>query len=149
MRSIIPRFVEILLVGASFSCIYAKDFSTTVVDGLGRPVEGVLVDVHWLRKDSDGEVRKVELFKVLSDPKGIAKGSFDEKTIAAGEEPWIEISKDGYDGYSSDNLSANMLSKGNSILAIFRRLQTCLLTKWLRNYENSSPVISREEISTD
>jgi hypothetical protein len=114
-----------------------KDFSVTVVDGLGRPVEGVLVDVHWLRKDPDREVRKADLLKVTSDAHGIAKGTYDEKTIPVGEEPWVEISKDGYEKYTSSKLSTEYVIKRTFAIDDLSRiasLPTDRMTSELREF---------------
>ena len=94
----------VIVFGLIPAQLSGKGFSTRIVDGLGRAIPGVVVDVHWLRKDADGEVRKAELVKLTSNDKGVAKGSFDGKTIPAGEDVWVELSKDGYSGYSTDNL---------------------------------------------
>jgi len=94
----------VLVLGPTPPQLSGRGFSIRIVDGLGRAIPGVVVDVHWLRKDADGEVRKAELVKLTSNDKGVAKGSFDGKTIPAGEDVWVELSKDGYSGYSTDNL---------------------------------------------
>src|SRR5213596_1363223 len=76
--------------------VLAKDFSTKVVDELGRPVAGATVNLHWLRKNADGKVDAVELANAITDIHGKARGSFPKKALPKGEGLWLELSKAGY-----------------------------------------------------
>ena len=101
----------VLLLFLSVSPLLGKDFNVRVVDGLGRPVPDVVVDVHWLKKEKDGAVQKAELATVKTNQKGIAAGTYDEKAIPADESTWVELSKMGYSGYTSDRLENEFVLK--------------------------------------
>jgi len=81
----------------------ASEFAARIVDGLGRPVAGAAVHVHWLKSESD-DVREVTLLELVSDAQGRVKGTYDEKSVPPDESIWIEMSKDGYSGFSTTDL---------------------------------------------
>jgi hypothetical protein len=103
--------IRVLFFLFCVSPLVGKDFSIRIVDGLGRPVPDVVVDVHWLKKEKDGEVRKAELAKVKTNQKGVAAGTYDDKAIPADESTWVELSKAGYSGYTSDRLENEFVLK--------------------------------------
>jgi hypothetical protein len=80
------------------------DLVAKIVDGLGRPVANAVVDIHWLKAISDDDVREVSLLKLVSDGNGIVKGAYDETSMPSDETIWVEISKEGYSGYSTTGL---------------------------------------------
>ena len=90
---------------------FGADVTAKVVDGLGRPLSNVVMDVHWLKSFSKDDVRKVDLVKLMSDKDGIIKGKYDEKLIPDGEDIWIDVSKAGYDGYSTPGLRPEFVLK--------------------------------------
>jgi hypothetical protein len=93
--------LALLLLTLPPCVIHAAEVATQVVDPLGRPVAGAVVDIHWLKRVSKDDVRKIDLVKLVSDSAGIAKGKYDETSIPNGEDIWVEISKSGYAGYST------------------------------------------------
>lgn len=112
MRAPYHTYLSTMLLAAMVATTSgAKDFSIRIVDGLGRPISGVVVDVHWLKKEKDREVRKAELATVRTNEKGIAAGTYDEKAIPADESTWVELSKVGYSGYTSDRLEKEFVLK--------------------------------------
>lgn len=104
-------FTGALLFFIAVSPVPGKDFSVHVIDGLGRPVPDVVVDVHWLKKAKDGDVQKAEVATVKTNEKGNAAGTYDEKAIPADESTWVELSKVGYSGYTSDRLEKEFVLK--------------------------------------
>jgi hypothetical protein len=80
----------------------AADFVTKVVDGLGRPVANVVVDVYWSGPEND--FREVSLLHLVSNDHGIVKGTYDETTVPPDQTIMVELSKEGYSGYSSTDL---------------------------------------------
>ncbi len=82
----------------------AAEFSAKVVDRLGRPVAGAVVELYWLKSVSDDDVREISVLKLVSDRNGVIKGTYDDNALPAGEEIWAEVSKDGYSGYSTTAL---------------------------------------------
>lgn len=84
--------------------LFGADVSSKVIDGLGRPVTNAVVDIHWLKSVSPKDVRKVNLVRLVSDREGQVKGKYDETAVPAGEDVWVEISRDGFSGYSTTGL---------------------------------------------
>lgn len=95
---------SLIIAIAANACAVAKDFSTKVVDGLGRPVEGVKVHVYWIRSKPGAKTEGVDLGNALTDMRGKAKGSYRKEALPQGEHLWIDISKPGYSGYSTTGL---------------------------------------------
>jgi len=74
-----------------------KEFSTRVVDGLGRPLPGVVVEVAWHKQETEGKMGLgVSILKLHSDENGTVRGSFDEKSLTGDGFTSVELSKDGY-----------------------------------------------------
>ncbi len=112
MKMLVRLLVLTVAVLANWApTVAGKDFIIRVVDGLGRPVQDVAVDVHWLKKAKDGDVQKAELATIKTNEKGVATGTYDEKAIPAGESTWVELSKAGYSGYTSDRLENEFVLK--------------------------------------
>jgi hypothetical protein len=97
--------IALVLVAAARQSV-AAEFATAIVDGLGRPVSNVAVDVHWLKTVSERDVRRVPVLNLLSDGYGKARGTYDATSIPKGESLWVELSKTGYCGYTSTELKA-------------------------------------------
>lgn len=93
----------LLLIVTSCS-LFAAEFSAKIVDRLGRPLPGATVSVYWLKRLSKDTVDSIELLKLNSQANGIVKGNYDEKTVPSGETIWTEVSKDGYEGFSTDGV---------------------------------------------
>src|SRR4051794_27910815 len=77
----------------------ATDVNSKVIDGLGQPVPNALVDIHWLKTVSKGDVRKVDLVKIVSDRNGVVTGRFKETSIPPGQRIYVWITRVGYTGY--------------------------------------------------
>jgi len=98
-------FLSVLLVLPLLSIpVSAADFTARVADGLGHPVGHATVNVYWLKTVTEDDVREVSLLELVSDENGMVKGTYDETTVPSGETIWTEVSKEGYGGYSSNNL---------------------------------------------
>ena len=82
-----------------------------VVDGLGCPVSNAIVDIYWSKSFSANDVRKIDLVKLVSDRNGDIKGTYNESSIPHGEDTWVDVSKDGYSGYSTTGLRAEFVLK--------------------------------------
>jgi hypothetical protein len=78
----------------------ASSFTSQVKDGLDRPVAGVTLQIYWLKEESKTNLLQIDLAKAVSDTNGMFRGSFDEKTVPKGENIWLDIGKEGYEGYS-------------------------------------------------
>lgn len=95
-----PVLVLLLFIlAATASAQSGSAFSVQVNDGLGRPVPGVAVDVFLTQKTADGQERKVELGRAVSDTNGLAHGLYDKTAIPTNESFSVALSKDGYAGY--------------------------------------------------
>jgi hypothetical protein len=106
------------------AAVSAADVSAKVVDRLGRPVTNALVDIHWLKSVSKGDVRRIALVKLVSDRNGIVKGTYDETSVPSGEDIWVEVSKDGYSGYDKPGLRPEFVLERNFDAADVRRIAT-------------------------
>jgi hypothetical protein len=89
------------LVFAAASQVFAAKFSAKIFDGLRRPVPDVDVELYWIKSESQDKAQKIPLFKTASDRNGAAHGRYDEKSVPPGESLWVELAKDGYQGYST------------------------------------------------
>ena len=107
MKGKSPCFLLILaLFPVITTSLFAAEFSAKFVDGLGRPISEVSVSVYWLKSLPADKVDRVELLKLISGADGSVKGSYDEKSVPADEPVIKEVSKDGYKGYSTDNVQS-------------------------------------------
>lgn len=104
MRTLFRRYLIRFLLLLIPAMLSAANVSSKITDRLGRPVTNALVDIHWLKTVSQDHVIKVDLVKLISDGHGLVKGKYDEKSIPSGEDVWVEISKTGYNGYSTTGL---------------------------------------------
>src|SRR5438445_11693036 len=107
MNNMQPRYgtlAVLLLLLVRPAMLRAADVSAKVIDRLGRPVTNAVVDIHWLKSVSESHVRRVGLVKLVSDRNGIVRGVYDETSIPSGKEIWVDVSKDGYSGYSTTGL---------------------------------------------
>ncbi len=83
-----------------------QEFSTRIVDGLGRPVQGVDVTVLSARMDADGTSHEVKLVELRSNNLGIARGSYDATAVPENQSLGIRLSKAGYKGYEQATLES-------------------------------------------
>jgi hypothetical protein len=111
MRTSQPQLLVWLVTVFSAVPLYGKDFSIRIVDGLGRAIPGVVVDLHWLKKDKGGDVQKAELAKVKTDERGVARGAFNEKAVPSDESTFVELTKAGYSRYTSSRLQSELVLK--------------------------------------
>ncbi|MBE0540658.1 MAG: hypothetical protein IH623_04645 [Verrucomicrobia bacterium] len=95
-----------------------------MIDRLGRPVTNAIVNIHWLESVSKDDVREVGLVKLTADSNGIVKGTYDETTIPPDEDIWVEVSKDGYSGYSTTGLQPEFVLKREFRAADLHRIAT-------------------------
>lgn len=93
-----------LIVGTS--TLNAKEITTKIVDGLGRPVSNVKVNIHWLKSITEDDVREITLAKLKSDQNGLVNGSYDEATVPHDETIFYGVSKKGYQEYTSTNFNS-------------------------------------------
>jgi len=94
--------MAVILVGLWSTDVPARDVTAKVIDGLGRPVKGAVLDIHWLKSTADDDVRRVNLVKLTSDENGVVKGAYSHTAIPNGETLWVDVEKEGYSGYSTD-----------------------------------------------
>ena len=98
---LLPLLLFLLLSGPFTRGQSNSEFSVQLDDGLNRPVPGVTVDVFRLQKSADGQEQKIELGRALSDTNGIARGLYDKSSIPTNESFSVDLSKDGYAGYTA------------------------------------------------
>jgi hypothetical protein len=93
-------FAAVLAAACALSA-GAAEFSILVVDGLGRPLKDVSVEVCRLRRDASNDVTRLSLAKATSDTNGLARGTYDEKIFGTNDTLSVELSKTGYAGYAA------------------------------------------------
>lgn len=75
----------------------AEDVSTRIVDGLGRPLSGVVAEVKWSERRADLTTgRQLKLLTLRSAENGVVQGSFEHAAIPGEGSITIEFSKEGY-----------------------------------------------------
>lgn len=88
-----------ILVALGAAPALGAEFSARIVDGLGRPIEGVAVEVGMFREDAGGKYRSVVLLTMRSDGDGRARGDYDEEAARASRGRFVELKKEGYVTY--------------------------------------------------
>jgi hypothetical protein len=88
-----------LILSVPVQNISAAEFAARSVDGLKRPVEGVVVNVVWHSSDKKATITTITLLKAYSDSKGMVRGVYDERAISPDGYTCVELSKKGYAPY--------------------------------------------------
>ena len=91
--------------------LWAVEITTTFVDGLGRPLRGVAVEVKYPKKGPDEKLKEVEWLKTTSDQDGKITITYDETLVPTNETVWISIRKPHYSGFSTDLLKPQYILK--------------------------------------
>jgi hypothetical protein len=78
---------------------FGAEFSTRIVDGLGRPIQGVAVQVKYSQKDAGGAYRSVAFLELISDAEGRVHGEYDEQVLPSGEWTSVDLRREGYSNY--------------------------------------------------
>jgi hypothetical protein len=112
----------LFFISVRTATVSAANVSARVIDGLGHPVHNAVVDIHWLKVVSKSDVRRIALVKLVSDRNGIVRGTYDETTVPAGENIWVEVSKAGYSGYRTTGLQPEFVLKREFGAADVRRI---------------------------
>ncbi len=127
MKSMPPRYTllgVLLSLVVTPTIVRAADVTAKVIDRLGRPVSNAVVDILWLKAVTKGDVRKVGLGKLVSDRDGMVRGTYDEKSVPKGEDIMVEVSKDGYSGYTTTGLQPEFVLERQFGPADVRRIAT-------------------------
>jgi hypothetical protein len=81
------------------STLSADDVSTRFVDGLGRPLSGVVAEIKWSERRADFTTgRELKLLTLRSAENGMVQGSFEHAAFPEDGSITIEFSKEGYGG---------------------------------------------------
>jgi hypothetical protein len=88
-----------LLLAGSLS---GAEFTSKVVDGLGRPVAEADFHVRIPKTIPNSERHGMERLELRTDAKGIVSGRYDEKSIPNDESVYIYVAKKGYESYSTE-----------------------------------------------
>ena len=93
----VHAWVPAFLLAISVPALAArKDFSFNVVDGLGRPLQNVAVEITWKMPNGTQKVRPISTLKLNSDNIGRVRGSYDDQIVAAGGLASVSLNKKGY-----------------------------------------------------
>jgi hypothetical protein len=91
--------------------LWAVEITTTFVDGLGRPLRGVTVEVKYPKKGPDEKLKEVEWLKTISDQEGKITITYDETLVPTNETVWFSVKKPHYSGFSTDLLKSQYTLK--------------------------------------
>jgi len=91
--------------------VEAAEMTSRFVDGLGRPIPAVAVEVKYPKKGADDQLKEVEWLKTTSDQDGKATITYDETLVPTNETVWISIKKSGYSSFSTDTLKSQYVLK--------------------------------------
>lgn len=100
----------------------AVEITSTIVDGLGRPVAGVTVEVKYPKAGRRGKLEKVEWLKSISNEKGSIKIVYDERLVATNETIWVNVSKPGYAAVSTDTIKTQYVLQRRFTAEDIRRI---------------------------
>jgi hypothetical protein len=87
------------------------EITSRFVDGLGRPLPKVSVEVKYPKQGPDGKLKDVEWLKMTSDEEGKIKVVYDETLLPTNETLWVSIKKPGYATLSTDKLKSEYVLK--------------------------------------
>ena len=105
------RWLALLLL-ISFRLLPAAEFSVLTVDGLNRPLQGVLVKISCIiSPPEDQQLREVTILRRRSDRNGIVSGSFDFPSIRCEQSRGVSYEKEGYGSYESGIRSKYVLAR--------------------------------------
>src|SRR5690349_1082727 len=104
-------FLSLLLAVFVPSPSFAAELISHFVDGLGRPIASVEVEVKYPKKGPDEKLKEVEWLKTRSDKDGQIKLEYDETLIPTNETIRISVKKTGYAGFSTDHLKSEHVLK--------------------------------------
>jgi hypothetical protein len=96
-------------MGASH-LLCAAEFSAQFVDGLNRPLPGVLVEVSCEDRRKE-PAREVTLLHLRSDSNGLVHSEYDAVSAGCGEFLGVSVEKEGYASYSSGPRSRYVLER--------------------------------------
>jgi hypothetical protein len=116
------HLVILMLLITETPILNAKEITTKVVDGLGRPVSNVKVNIHWLKAITEDDVREISLAKLKSDRNGLVKGNFDETSVPHNKTIFYGVSKRGYREYTSSNYKPEYIVKREYKLIDLKRI---------------------------
>ena len=91
------RWLALLLL-VPFRLLPASEFSALTVDGLNRPLSGVLIKISCLTSAAD-DAREVTILRRRSDKNGIVSGRYDFPSITCEQSRGVSIEKEGYGSY--------------------------------------------------
>lgn len=78
--------------------LLGEEFSARIVDGRGRPLSGVAVEIilYGPRAAGDKHGSQVSLLKLRSNENGMVRGNYDKKAITGDAFTSVDLSKEGY-----------------------------------------------------
>ncbi len=77
MNIILDSITYLILSTVRLTTLSAEDVSTRIVDGLGRPLSGVVAEITWSERRADLTTgRQLKLLTMRSAENGTFKGSF-------------------------------------------------------------------------
>src|SRR5262245_31308008 len=96
MRWMRALSLSTLILSVPVQNISAAEFAASIVDGLKRPVAGVVLNVVWHSSDKEATIKTITLLKACSDSKGMVRGTYDERAVSPDGYVCVELNKKGY-----------------------------------------------------
>lgn len=101
-----------LLSFAPFRSLSAAEFFALTVDGLNKPLPGVLVKISCLVSPADDQrPREVTLLRGRSDRNGIVRGSYHFPSVRCEQSRGVSYEKQGYGSHGAGIRSKYILPK--------------------------------------
>jgi hypothetical protein len=105
LKSLALYFISLL--ACSFALpLWGFQITTRFIDGLGRPVADVHVELKYPKKGPDEKLKELEWLKATSDQEGKVTITYDETLIPTNETVWVSVKKTGYGTFTTDNLKS-------------------------------------------
>ena len=96
----------------SVRLLSAAEFSARTVDGLNRPLPGVLVRISCIiSPPDDRQLREATILRLRSDRNGIVRGSYDFPSISCEQSRGVSVEKEGYGSFETGIRSKYMLER--------------------------------------
>jgi len=121
-----------------YSSASAENIHTTVVDGIGQPIQNAELEIYRGEEDAKGNYVTFTLAQFKSDEKGMIKGDYEEGLVPKNETVYAKFSKEGFRGfttsgklkphfvmkriYTSDSMKKILKLKGDSLVFEVKQL---------------------------
>ena len=111
MNSVVSKLLLILMLLVGTSEICAAQFSAKVVDGLGKPICDVKVQIIWSREISKDKLKTVKTVSLYTDSNGLVEYAYDKRLDSRRNFVTVAVSKLGYGLFATGMRSLYVLKR--------------------------------------